>query len=89
MKVGAIERCAQLIKGGFSFPIRDRATGEIWQHGYHAHRVTTQEDLRNQLQHTLTNPIRKHFADCPHIHTAEPYASRLDNPPEISLLPLR
>jgi putative transposase len=39
-----IERCAQLIKGGFSFAVRKEFTGEIWQEGYHAHRVTGDDD---------------------------------------------
>jgi putative transposase len=37
-----IERCAQLIKGGFSFAVRKEFTGEVWQEGYHAHLL--QED---------------------------------------------
>jgi putative transposase len=76
-----IERCAQLIKGGFSFAIRHHASGEIWQDGYYAHRVTGEGDLHNQLRYILSNPIRKRYADYPHIHTAEPYVTRLDLPP--------
>jgi putative transposase len=76
-----IERCAQLIKGGFSFAVREDTTGEIWQDGYYAHRITDEDDLDNQLQYILSNPIRKRYTDYPHIHSAEPHASRLDPPP--------
>ena len=78
-----IERCAQLIKGGFSFAIRQDAAGEIWQDGYYAHRVIDEDDLNNQLQYILSNPIRKHYADYPHIYTTEAYATRLDASPTI------
>jgi putative transposase len=79
----AIERCAQLIKGGFSFAIRKDVLGEVWQEGYHAHRVTDNDDLRNQTQYILNNPVRKRLEACPHIHTAPTYASRIDPAPEI------
>jgi putative transposase len=81
-----IERCAQLIKGGFSFAIRQDATGEIWQDGYYAHRITNQDDLHNQLNYILSNPMRKRYTDYPHIHTAEPYATRVDPPPDLHRL---
>ncbi len=79
----AIERCAQLIKGGFSFAVRKDFPGEIWQEGYHAHRVTDGNDLRNQTQYIVDNPVRKRYESYPHIHTAEVYAGRLDAMPEI------
>jgi putative transposase len=78
-----IERCVQLIKGGFSFAIRQDVNGAIWQEGYYAHRVTDDEDLRNQFQYILSNPIRKRYTDYPYIHTAEPYATCLNSPPNI------
>jgi putative transposase len=76
-----IERCAQLIKGGFSFAARKEFAGEIWQEGYHAHRVTDAEDLHNQLLYIANNPMEQHYVDYPHIHTAENYAGRLDSLP--------
>jgi putative transposase len=78
-----IERCAQLIKGGFSFAIRKDFPGEVWQEGYHAHRVTDNDDLRSQTQYILDNPVRKHLEAYQHIHTAPAYISRLDPAPEI------
>jgi len=79
----AIERCAQLIKGGFSFAVRKDVTGEIWQESYHPHRVTDEEDLRNQILYIVNNPVRKGLADYRHIHTAPAYASRMDPLPKI------
>ena len=79
----AIERCAQLIKGGFSFAVRKDYSGEIWQEGYHAHRVVDADDLRNQTLYILNNPIRKRLESYPHIHTAATYAGRVDPAPQI------
>ena len=78
-----IERCAQLIKGGFSFAVRKEYAGEIWQESYHAHRVIDEEDLRNQVLYIVNNPIEERYIDYPHIHTAMSYAERLDPLPEI------
>ena len=77
-----IERCAQLIKGGFSFAVRKEFAGEVWQEDYHAHRVTDGEDFWNQLGYIANNPKRKNLAEYPHVHTAEAHRSRLDVPPE-------
>ena len=77
-----VEGCAQLIKGGFSFAVRKEYVGEIWQAGYHAHRVTDEDDLRNQLTYIENNPVRKHYLEYPHIHTAEQYLGRLDALPQ-------
>jgi putative transposase len=79
----AIEKCAQLIKGGFSFAVRKKFTGEIWQEGYHAHRVTDDDDLRGQVLYIVNNPVKEGLAEYPHIHTAAAYASRLDPTPVI------
>ena len=76
-----IERCAQLIKGGFSFVARKDQPGEIWQDGYYAHRVTDGHDLACQLLYIVNNPTRKKYTNYAHIHTTDDYASRLDAPP--------
>ena len=76
-----IDRCAQLIKGGFSFAARKDHTGEIWQDGYYAHRITDELDLSAQLVYIVNNPIRKKYTDYPRIHTTDTYASKLDAPP--------
>ena len=76
-----VEGCAQLIKSGFSFAVRKEYAGEIWQEGYHPHRVTDEDDFRNQLAYIENNPVRKNFVEYPHVHTAPQYVGRLDAPP--------
>jgi putative transposase len=71
-------RCLQLIMGGYSFAIRDQSPGEIWHAGYHEHRIRDTDDFQAQRQYIANNPIRKHLADYPHVHTAPQYISRID-----------
>jgi putative transposase len=75
----SIERCIQLLKGGFSFAIRQELQGEIWQDGYHAHRITDATDYQNQLHYIANNPTRKNYAAYPHVHTA--HLNRIDQRP--------
>lgn len=74
----AVERCAQLIKGGFSFAARKSVSGEIWQEGYHAHRITDDEDLRNQTSYILNNPARKRLESYPWVSSSSAYAHLMD-----------
>jgi putative transposase len=76
----SIERCVQLIKGGFSFAIRKDFTGEVWQDGYHTHRITDAHDYNNQLLYIANNPTRKNIQDHPHVHLH--HAHLLDPTPE-------
>jgi putative transposase len=75
----SIEKTAQLIKGGFSFAIRQQFSGEVWQEGYHAHRITDAEDYSNQLSYIANNPAKRNLNDHPHVHTRFP--DRIDNAP--------
>jgi putative transposase len=79
----AIERCAQLIKGGFSFAVRKEYPAEIWQEGYHAHRIVDAEDLRNQTFYILNNPTKKRLNAYPWVSSSTAYAGRMDAPPQI------
>ncbi len=79
----AIERCAQLIKGGFSFAVRKDFPGEIWQEDYHAHRIVDEEDLRNQTFYVLNNPAKKRLDSYAWVSSSTPYAHRMDRPPTI------
>jgi putative transposase len=74
-----IERCVQLIKGGFSFAIRNDFKGDVWQDGYHAHRLTDASDYQSQFRYIANNPTRKNCPDYPHVHTA--YENRLNTIP--------
>jgi putative transposase len=74
-------RCLQLIKGGYSFAIRNQSPGEIWHPGYHEHRIRDYADYEAQLQYIANNPARKHLADYPHVHTNPIFAATLDKLP--------
>jgi len=76
-----IEKTAQLIKGGYSFAIRKQFAGEVWQEGYHAHRVIDAEDYCNQLAYIVNNPVKRRMEEYPHIHTL--FMDRIDPAPEI------
>ena len=79
----AVERCAQLIKGGFSFAVRKGFPGEVWQEGYHAHRVVDEDDLRNQTIYILSNPAKRRIDAYPWLSSSIQYAHRMDGPPAI------
>jgi putative transposase len=71
-----VERCVQFIKGGFSFSVRKQFAGEVWQAGFHEHRVRDAEDFRNQVEYVAANPGRRGPMDHPFVHTK--YMERLD-----------
>jgi len=78
-----IERCAQCIKGGFSHEVRAQFAGEVWQPGFHEHRIRGAEDFRKQLGYIAANPQRRGLVDHPFVHTRfpdrlDPIPARLD-----------
>jgi putative transposase len=75
-----IERCAQCIKGGFSHAVRNQFRGEIWQPGFHEHRIRDQQDFLNQLAYIAQNPGKRGLEDYEHVHTRFP--ERIDAMPE-------
>jgi putative transposase len=76
----SIEKAAQLIKGGFSYSVRANHSGTVWQVGYHAHRITNADDYYSQREYIANNPIRRGWADYPHVHTSGKWP--LDSAPE-------
>jgi putative transposase len=62
-------RCVQLIKGGYSFAVREESTGQIWHSGHHEHRIHDAEDFQNQVLYIANNPARKSYLDYRHTHT--------------------
>jgi putative transposase len=74
-----IERSAQCIKGGFSHEVRAQYAGEVWQPGFHEHRIRDEEDFRRQLEYIAANPVRRQLADYPFVHTC--FLDRLDDMP--------
>jgi putative transposase len=71
-----IERCAQCIKGGFSHEVRAQFGGEVWQVGFHEHRIRDGEDFRKQLGYIAANPGKRGLVDWGFVHTR--FMERLD-----------
>jgi putative transposase len=74
-----IERCAQCIKGGFSHAAREQFSGEVWQPGFHEHRIRDVLDFRNQLEYIAANPVRRNLTEFPYVHTR--FLDRVDPAP--------
>lgn len=74
-----IERCAQCIKGGFSHSVRSQFGGEVWQPGFHEHRVRDAADFANQLAYICANPRKRGLLDHDFVHTK--FLSRLHSAP--------
>jgi putative transposase len=71
-----VERCVQCIKGGFSFSVRKHFAGEVWQAGFHEHRIRDIADFRNQIEYVAGNPGRRRLIGYQFVHTN--YTERLD-----------
>ncbi len=71
-------RCVQLVKGGYSFAVREQSPGEVWHSGYHEHRIRDEDDYRAQKQYIANNPVRKRLLEYPHVHTNAKYLCLLD-----------
>jgi putative transposase len=74
-----IERCAQCIKGGFSHEVRAQYAGEVWQVGFHEHRIRDEQDFRNQLEYIAANPERRRLVEYAFVHTR--FLDRIDPMP--------
>ena len=74
-----IERCAQCIKGGFSHEVRAQFGGEVWQTGFHDHRIRDRGDFENQLAYIAANPEKRGLRDYAFVHTG--FLDRLDPAP--------
>ena len=64
-----VERCAQCIKGGFSHQMRAQYHGEVWQVGFHEHRIRDGLDFRSQLAYIAKNPEKRGLIDWKFVHT--------------------
>jgi putative transposase len=69
-------RCVQLIKGGYSFAVRNQFSGEVWHSGYHEHRIRDIEDFAAQKLYIANNPVRKDHVEYAFVHGN--YAERID-----------
>jgi putative transposase len=74
-----IERCVQCIKGGFSHAVREQFGGEVWQVGFHEHRVRDGEDFRRQLGYIAANPEKRGLMDWAFVHAK--FLERIDAMP--------
>jgi putative transposase len=74
-----IERCAQCIKGGFSHEVRAQFGGEVWQVGFHEHRIRDAEDFQRQLGYIAANPGKRGLVDWGFVHTR--FLERIDPMP--------
>jgi putative transposase len=72
-----IERCAQCVKGGFSYEVRKQFAGEVWQSGFHEHRV--RDDFLNQIAYIADNPRKRGLADHAYVHTQ--FLDQMDSMP--------
>lgn len=63
----ALERCLQLIKGGFSFRAKRElgVHGPIWQTSFYDHRVRDAREYSNFRDYIHQNPIRRDLARTP------------------------
>jgi len=67
-----IERCAQCIKGGFSHEFKKKFGGQVWQAGFHEHRIRHKADFLAQAEYICANPEERHLADYPFVHKRFP-----------------
>jgi len=65
----SIERCAQFIKGGFSHAVRAQFRGEVWQPGFHEHRIRNSTDFSRHLDYIEQNPVRRGLAGWEFVHS--------------------
>lgn len=75
-----VERCAQCIKGGFSHNLRAQFGGEVWQTGFHEHRIRDAEDFQHHLAYIAANPEKRGLTGHAFVHTQ--FLDRLDAMPE-------
>ena len=69
-----LERCIQLIKGGFSFRVKKELgfTAEVWQTSFHDRRVRDALEYNRFRQYIHENPVRRGLCDEP---SAFPWSS--------------
>ena len=82
----SLEQTVGIVKGGYSFAVRQRLKGEVWQEGYYAHRVRDGQDFAGQREYIARNPERRRYEAYPHVHTQ--HAALLDPvPPHLGIYP--
>ncbi len=69
----ALEQAVGLVKGGFSYAIRQQYSGPVWQDGYYAHRVMNEQDFHGQLVYIAANPARRNLEAYAFVDTTPGY----------------
>jgi putative transposase len=69
----SVEQAVGLIKGGYSFVMRKRYNGSVWQESYYAHRIVDAADYQGQLAYIAANPERLQLDGYPFVHTQSQY----------------
>lgn len=74
-----IERCMQLIKGGFSHRMSSKTP--VWQRGFSDHRIRDESEFLAHLRYIHENPVAARFVDKPedYPHSSINVAIRLDS----------
>ena len=65
----SLEQAIGLIKGGFSFAVREQYRRAVWQDGYYVHRALNDEDYRSQSTYIAANPKRRGLQEYAFVHT--------------------
>jgi putative transposase len=80
-----LEKAMQFVKGGFSHRAKKEMLfqGEIWQSGYHDHRIQDANDYANHVEYIHLNPVKAGRVEKPEDY---PYSSarlktEVDPPP--------
>ncbi len=61
----SLERAMQLIKGGFSYALRQTGRNmEVWQKGFTDHRIRDAEDYAHHREYIHGNPVRRGLCTC-------------------------
>ena len=65
----SLEQTVGLVKGGYSFAVRQRYKGGVWQEGYYSHRVRDEQDFASQREYIARNPERRRYEAYPYVYT--------------------
>jgi putative transposase len=63
----ALEKCVQLIKGGFSFRAKEELKFKfsIWTQGFNERRITSRSEYQRQLNYIHNNPVKARLVSRP------------------------
>ena len=61
----SLEKAVQFIKGGFSFRAKKElgSNMEVWQEGFHDHRIRDVGDYAQHIRYIHENPVRRHLCE--------------------------